>query len=168
MRESYLCPNNSNSKIAGDSDYHYLDSYIEKENDKCEVFAYGVLPEEYSIFSKIDSSYFTKNDTAQHRFLAVCLQYLKKKLLWAVKRYEVTQVLPKLSITFDEDDAIILNWAYVNYRIYFSFEKKIENSYYGIVAQAAEERTSIDTGRLTEKNFSAIFDMVLNYVFENS
>ena len=97
-----------------------------------------------------------------------CLQYLKNRLLKIYAQYGVIRVLPKLSITSDEDDAIVLNWAYANFRIYFTFEKSIENSYYGIVAQNTEETVFTNSGKLTETNYSSIIDMILAYVIDYS
>lgn len=165
MKKSYIeSDQESQNKVA----YWKSTSYITNENDQCSASNYTLLPEEYSIFSEIDGSCFTRNDTAQDRFLALCLQYLKNRLLKIYAQYGVIRVLPKLSITSDEDDAIVLNWAYANFRIYFTFEKSIENSYYGIVAQNTEETVFTNSGKLTETNYSSIIDMILAYVIDNS
>lgn len=128
----------------------------------------GDTKKDVSIFSEIDVSFFTRNNTAQDRFLALFLQYLKNCLLKIYTQYGVIRVLPKLSITLDEDEAIVLNWAYANFRIYFTFEKVIENSYYGIVAQDTEETVFTNVGKLTEIKYSSIIDMILTYVIDNS
>lgn len=165
MKKSYIdSAQESQNKVA----YWKSASYITNENDQYLASNYTLLPEEYSIFSEIDISFFTRNNTAQDRFIALFLQYLKNCLLKIYAQYGVIRVLPKLSITLDEDEAIVLNWAYANFRIYFTFEKIIENSYYGIVAQNTEETVFTNAGKLTETNYSSIIDMILAYVIDNS
>lgn len=165
MKKSYIdSDQESQNKVA----YWKSASYITNEKDQYLASNYTLLPEEYSIFSEIDVSFFTQNNTAQDRFIALFLQYLKNCLLKIYTQYGVIRVLPKLSITLDEDEAIVLNWAYANFRIYFTFEKVIENSYYGIVAQDTEETVFTNVGKLTEINYSSIIDMILAYVIDNS
>lgn len=137
-------------------------------DEKLAAVLYMPLPEEYSVFSEIDDKYFLLKDTNQHRFVSQCLYYLKSKLSYLYANAGVVKVLPKLSVTTDEDEAIILNWAYTSFRIYFNFEIQVEDSYYGIVAQSTEESISTNTGKLTEKNYSAVLDSILNYVIYNS
>ena len=122
MRKSYI---DSNQSAKRNDVYRQSSSYVTKGNDQYSALNYSLLPEEYSIFSEIDNSYFARNETDQYRLLALCLHRLKTQLLNIYTQYGIVRVLPKLSITSDEDEAIILNWAYANFRIYFNFEKVI-------------------------------------------
>lgn len=165
MRKSYI---DSNSNAKSNDLYQQSSSYVTKGNDQYSAQSYTLLPEEYSIFSEIDNSYFVRNETDQYRLLGLCLQRLKTQLLNIYAKYGIIRVLPKLSITSDEDDAIILNWAYANFRIYFNFEKAIDSSYYGIVAQNTEETIFTNAGKLSETNYTTVIDMILAYVIDNS
>ena len=129
---------------------------------------YVQLPEEYAIFSEIDNSFFSLTDTEQHRFLSLCLQHLKTQLLNLYIKLNVVRVLPKLSITFDKDGAIVLNWAYTSFRVYFNFETVVENSYYGIVAQNSEDTIFSNAGKLNDRNYALVINNILQYVIENS
>ena len=165
MRKSYI---DSNSGTQSNDLYQQSSSYVAERNNQYSAQSYAILPEEYSIFSEIDNSYFVRNETDQYRLLGLCLQRLKTQLLNIYAKYGIIRVLPKLSITSDEDDAIILNWAYANFRIYFNFEKVIDSSYYGIVAQNTEETIFTNAGKLSETNYTTVIDMILTYVIDNS
>lgn len=165
MNRSYI---NSNQTTKNKDAYHRSNSYLSQERTICTTPDYALLPEEYSIFSEIDCDSFERNDTAQNNFLALCLRYMKSQIHKIYAQYGVIRVLPKLSISSDEDDAIVLNWAYANFRIYFNFEKIIENSYYGIVAYNMEETMFTNSGRLTETNYPSVIDRILAYVIDNS
>lgn len=153
---------------ASNETFANVGSYILKNDEVQVATAYTSLPEEYAIFSEIDKSFFSLNDTEQHRFLSLCLQYLKKLLLEIYKRIGVVRVLPKLSTSLDEDGAIILNWAYTNFRIYFNFENLIDSSYYGIVAQSSEDAIFTNSGKINESNYTSVIETLLKYVIENS
>lgn len=114
MKNSYI---NFNQAIKGKNIYQQLDSYIANMDDADDGYVatqYTMLPEEYSIFSEIDSDFFWRKDTEQHRFLSACLQYLRSQLFKIYIKFGVLRILPKLNITSDEDDAIILNWVHKN------------------------------------------------------
>lgn len=165
MSKSYI---NSNHSTKCNDTYRKSKSYVTKNNDQYSALNYFLLPEEYEIFSEIDNSYFVQNETDQYRLLALCLHHLKSQLLNIYSHHGIIRVLPKLSITMDEDEAIILNWAYTNFRIHLNFEKVIEHSHYGIVAQHTEETIFTNVGKLTETNYASVINMILAYVIDNS
>lgn len=128
---------------------------------------YAALPEEYTIFSSLDGSVLELANANQRRFILMCLQYMRSQLI-ALTQFGVIRILPKLSTTVDQDNAIILNWVNTNFRIYFSFEQFIENSYYGVIAQDSYRNISTNTGLLNEENYSSVIDLILSYVINNS
>ena len=137
-------------------------------DERLSAALYMPLPEEYSVFSEVDEKYFLLNDTEQHCFFSQCLSYLRTKLSYLYSNVGVLKVLPKLSMTTDDDAAIVLNWAYTSFRIYFNFEVKVEDSYYGVISRSSEESISTNTGKLTKSNYSVIIDSILYYVLNNS
>mgnify|MGYP000108169375 CR=1 FL=1 len=155
MNDSYLSYNNELTKR---EKYQRSSSYIvnSEDNESDVSLNYTLLPEEYSVFSELNEDLFVLSDTEQHQFLSQCLQYLKYQLLNIYAQYGIIRVLPKLSASTDEDKAIILNWAYTNFRVYFNFEVIVDNSYYGIVAQNAENSIFTNSGKLNKKNYTSI------------
>lgn len=155
-------------KPQGYSPYRQGESYVIRNDGKRTSLLYTQLPEEYAVFSDLDDSLLSSQDTEQHRFLSLCLQHLKTQLLNIYANNGVVRILPKLSIAIDNDDAIVVNWAYTNFRIYFTIEKCIENSFYGIVAQQHDESVFSSSGKFIEDNYVSVINMLLKYVFENT
>lgn len=148
--------------------YQQTDSYVLENEEQQTGAIYAQLPEEYAIFSEIDNAFFVLNDTEQHRLLSRCLQHLKVQLLNLYIKSDVVRILPKLSTTSDEDGAIVLNWAYTSFRVYFNFETEADNSYYGIVAQNDEDSIFTNSGKLNFKNYISVINNILLFVIENS
>lgn len=128
---------------------------------------YARLPEEYAVFSKINENCFHLTDTEQHQLLSACLRHMRSCLLDLYTQVGVVRVLPKLSITMDDDEAIILNWAYTGFRIYFNFERAVEHSFFGIVVQH-EDGVATNTGKLNSENCASVVESVLLYVINHS
>ena len=168
VNENALLQNTFGSQGYMNRTYHQANSYVLNDEEQTISTIYIQLPEEYDVFSNIDCSLSSLNDTDQHRFLSQCLQYLKVQLYKLYTQYGIVQILPKLNVASDEDGAIILNWAYANYRIYFNFEKEIKNSYYGIVAQNAEDTVFTKTGKLSIENYCTVINVILDFVMDNS
>ena len=160
MSKSYINIRSNNNKIS----YHHGNSYIAQTNQQNTLPTYFPLPEEYSVFEDIDNGFFYLEDTAQHRLISLCLQQLKKSLYQLYELYGILRPLPKLKISHDEDDAIILNWAYVGFRIYINFEVAINNSYYGIVALNGEDKFDSSTGKIDDKNYVSVIEQILHYI----
>jgi len=128
---------------------------------------YTPLPEEYTIFSNLDVSIFKSATTGQEHLISMFLQQMKIRLI-ELSQNGTVRILPKLIATTDQDDAIILNWIGANFRIYFSFEKIAENSYYGIITQDHIGNISTTAGKLNEGNYVPVIEYVLSYVINNS
>lgn len=79
--------------------------------------------------------------------------------------YGAVKILPKLNISNDTDDAIIINWIYSNYRIYVNIEKRIEDSFYGIVIQDQEQNIRSNSGKMDYANYKKIIDQILYFLF---
>ena len=73
-----------------------------------------------------------------------------------------------MRIEIDAEDAIVLNLAYANYRIFFNFEKKINNSYYGIVSKNEYDVFKSISGKLNEENYQDVIIKILQYILKNS
>lgn len=148
--------------------YQQTISYVLDHGEQQIGPIYAQLPEEYAIFSEIDDTFFSLNDTEQHRLLSRCLQHLKVQLVNLYIKSDIVRILPKLKVTSDEDGAIVLNWAYTSFRVYFNFEADADNSYYGIVAQTNEDSIFTNSGKLNFKNYISVINNILLYVVENS
>ncbi|MHC1787387.1 MAG: hypothetical protein AB9880_10040 [Christensenellales bacterium] len=164
MKRSYI---KSDSNVENIKNYRISDSYISSDFESSAEYNFSILPEEYSVFSDVDGKFFVTHDTGQHQLLALCLNYLKKQLFSLYTLKGIIRVLPKLSITYDMDNAIVINWAYSLFRVFLNFEFEANNSYYGIVIQNEEDGIFTKAGRLNTKNFESIIEMVLTYVIDN-
>lgn len=148
--------------------YQMGNSYIHKADESQAISNYLILPEAYDIFSAISNEFFVLSDTEQHRFLSLCLQYLKEQLLHLYVTLGIIRILPKLSISVDIDNAIILNWAYANFRIFFNFEQSVRDSFFGVATQSDEDHVSLNSGKLNEENYTTIIDTILKLVINFS
>lgn len=163
--KNYLSLDN---QASGKKTYRQWEPYAWNLEEKSITSIYMQLPEEYAVFSEIDNKYFFLDDTEQHRLLSMCLKHLKTQLVNLYVKFDITRILPKLSITFDEDKAIVLNWTHTNFRVYFNFEVVADSSYYGIVAQNNEGGIFTNSGRLDTENYNLVMNNILQYVIENS
>ena len=162
MKRSYL---NLQAKGTG---YIYNKTYIDSGSQDIYDRVYQILPEEYDVFSKIDKKYFSVQDSEQDKYVAHFLIMLKEELRDLLAHQGIVKILPKLHMSIDEDDAVVLNWAYVNYRIFFNFERNANESYYGIVTTNDSVEYSSTVGQLNHENFQNIIAKVLKYICENS
>ena len=128
---------------------------------------YAPLPKEYANFSSFDGSILELANENQRQLISICLEHLRRRLI-ELMQYGIVRVLPKLIAKVDQDNAIVLNWVHVNFRIYFNFEQSIENSYYGVISQDGSGGISTKTGKLNEDNYVGIIDAILAYVIDNS
>lgn len=128
---------------------------------------YARLPEEYAVFSEIDEACFHLTSTEQERLFSKCLRHLRSCLLDLYTQMGVIRVLPKLDVTTDNDGAIVLNWAYTGFRIYFNFERSVDESFFGIVIQN-DDGIATNTGKLNSRNCASVVEAVLLYVINHS
>lgn len=167
MSKNYL----SNSDRE-DNKYSRKFSYIQKPNISMATgkYTYFLLPEEYDIFSELDPSVFVKMDTEQNKWIALCLSYMRDKLMELYIAQNIVCVLPKLTSFKDEDGTMIFNWAYSNYRAFLSFDGESGNydAYCGIVIQLTLDEVSTQTRKLNKKNYQAAIDSIIQLVVNNS
>lgn len=127
---------------------------------------YQILPEEYDIFSKLNHDLLLNKSSLQTEFLSRFLDEFKSSLLYLYSQYGIIKILPKMFLTTDDDQALILNWIDTNYRIFFNFENNVEDSYFGIAATDSESNFSSTSGKLNDNNYQAIIQKVIIYVCE--
>lgn len=161
MKANYFDTNSKRKSI-----YQTSSSYISSDFLPQKTFRYVALPEEYSIFSEIEHAYFVLDDTDQHSLLASVLQYMKENLMSLYMKCGIICALPKLNISFENDGAIVLNWAYDKFRIFFNFEVLVDNSHFGIAVQLDDKTMSTATGKIDKENFKTIIDFLLHRVIE--
>ena len=147
MEQSYL-------EINGKSNsFQCKQSYIEEKNDNYSLLLeYSLLPEEYNVFMKlnnVDLSLCTKDQVKL--FSTICFQ-ITQTLKSIYHEYGVIKVLPKMEITIDDEKAIILNWPYNVYRVYFDIERNISSSFYGLIVSSAENNSDYYRGELCAYN----------------
>ena len=158
MRKTYL----NNDEVYNIIDIK--DSYFEKPSEESSHSFYELLPMEYDVFSELNvqSLHF---QTSQKEFLDAILGDLRTKLKELFVYYGAVKMLPKLNISNDIDNAIIINWIYSNYRIYVNIERKIEDSFYGIVIQDQEQNIRSNSGKMDYANYKKIIDQILYFLF---
>lgn len=148
--------------------YIQKDSYIKSNIDKKPYLSYATLPEEYDVFSELKLEVLEDAYKEQLLLLEDFLNGLKEKLKYLVMVQGVVRILPKLSLAKDKDDAFIVNWAYSNYRIFINIEKKIEDSFYGIIAQDEEKNVFSNSGKFDESNYNLVTNKILDYIFNQT
>lgn len=168
MGESYIKKEKTESKRYGEGSTYISKSVNATFGDSTNQ--YFPLPEEYDVFTKIDSNLFTRNDTEQFVLISKCLQYMREQLVQFVLLQKVEKVLPKLTFSQDVDGTITFNWVHSNFRAFFSFEGESGNydAYCGIVVQAAEDSVSTQTRKLTQENCKSVVEIITKVVCENS
>jgi hypothetical protein len=155
----------------GAKDYIIKQSYIsESSHDNLVSDLYYTLPEEYDVFTYVDSSYFNKRETKQQELISDCLIYMRKALLSLSASSGIVSILPKLHVSNDDNGTITFNLAYSTFRAFLSFDDKKGNydSYYGIVFQSDDDKVSTRTGRIDESNYKSAIDEWLGLVISNS
>lgn len=154
------------------TEHQNIHNYQQRRNYfSCEVTTfpdvdYTILPEEYAIFNQISTEFFHKNGTKQRDMVATCLQHLKELLLSFHRDHGVICVLPKLRLYTEEDETIVLNWAYSGFRAFFSFggEAADYDSFCGIVIQNDINSVMSQTKRINIENYKEVINELLLYV----
>ena len=87
-------------------------SYIEDKKNNDYGLGYVILPEEYNVFEKlvnVDLSFCTEEQI--NLFRKICLQ-ISQTLKFVYHKYGIIKVLPKMELSIDDENAIILNLNY--------------------------------------------------------
>lgn len=165
--KSYLLSRTSNEV----KDYSRKTTYVSGNSYSDLLFdLYHPLPEEYDVFTCLDSSFFTNRETRQQKMISDCLIYIRKALLSLFASKGIVCVLPKLSVLSDDNGTVTFNWAYSTFRAFLSFddERGGNDSYCGIVFQTDRESVSTQTKRICKTNYKKVIDELLDLVIYNS
>ena len=149
--------------------YSKKSSYIVKD-DLDSTRKYSLLPEEYDMFSELDSSFFTRRETSQLELISTCLSYMKECLLAFYNSHGIVCILPKLIYTQDDEGTITFSMALSSFRAFMSFEGEKGNydSYYGVVSQNDEDSVSSETKKLTSENYETAIQSFLQILINNA
>lgn len=144
-------------------------SYI-VEDDRDSLKKYGLLPEEYDMFSELDPSLFTRKDTRQQRLINTCLLYMKECLLDFYNNRGIVCILPKLIYTQDNEGTVTFSMAQSAFRAFISFEgeKGGYDAYYGVISQSDEDSVSSETKKLTYENYQSAIQSFLQILINNA
>lgn len=166
MENNYL----NNRKVNYFNEYIRRESYIPEDNIDKISMSYLLLPEEYDIFSEIDSSLMSSTDTPQYELVSLCLLYMRESLLELYISSNVICVLPKLTTSQEFDGTITFYWAYSGFRASLSFENEQGkyDAYCSIVYQTDESSISTKTRRINRLNYKAVMREILQLVVDQS
>lgn len=159
MKKSYI----QNQSI--NNTYKQKKTYIHKMREDSLFFEYNLLPEEYDVFSEIIDYEKLGCLEEQKDLLIEITNQINKSLKIINCKYGVLKVLPKMEISADADGAIVMNWPYSLYRIYFDIEKRVNESFYGLVIRDSENGIQTRTEIITRENCAEIISYILQYVF---
>lgn len=139
---------------------------IDRNNDD-RTYKYLVLPEAYDIFVNINFGICKFRSDFQREMVSLFLENLRERLNKIYVESGILKVLPKLCLSQDTDGAIVIDWDYVNYRIFINIGEKIADSFYGIIVQNAANGTNSYTGELNKLNYEDVVYKLLQLVFAN-
>ena len=164
MKKSYL--NDSNQML----NYYDKNTYINvnDQDDDNLILDYDILPEEYDVFSSINFNTLFQRDTKQKELLDKIFQCIRSSLKLIYYEYGILKILPKLDLSIDDDGALIINWAYTMFRIYFDIEKDIDKSFYGLIIKDSENSIQTKTELITKENCAEITGQIIQYIFNQT
>lgn len=99
-------------------------------------------------------------------FIIEFIQTFQKILKTIMDKEQIDNVLPPMRIT-QEDDAIILEWIFKDFRVGFIIENKVNESTWYMITNKNLEEFSI-SGKLDQKDLSYTVLKIINYVLENT
>ena len=146
-------------------------SYIQSEDDFDFDNIYGSLSDDFDVFSDIDQSLFTNRANKQYVLISDCLIYLRSELWRLSRQNKLTQVLPKLHSTIDDQTGTVqLSWVYSTFSATLSFEGESESydSYCAIVFNVENDSISTYSKRITTDNYKVVIDELLQLVLFNT
>lgn len=143
-------------------------SYIEKDDSDEIILDYKSLPEEYRVFPGLSSFDCSRCEPEQKDLLEEIINQVSNALKTVYYQYGIIKILPKFEISFDSDDAVILNWPYAVYRIYFDIESEVKNSFYGIVIRDFNNSIQTKTESISKENCASIVRQIIQYVFNRT
>ena len=149
--------------------YSKKSTYI-LDDDRDFLRKYSLLPEEYDMFSELNSSFFTRRETRQLELISTCLFYMKECLLDFYNSHGIVCILPKLIFTQDDEGTITFSMALSTFRAFMSFEGEKGNydAYYGIVSQTDKDSVSSETKKLTFENYETAIQSFLQVLINNA
>lgn len=162
MKKTYL---NQNPPLIN---YDNKSTYIEIKDEINIIRDYEILPEEYDVFSALDIDFLKDKETEQIEFLNNICENIRTTLKLIYHRYGILKDLPKLELSVDIDGALILDWTYTLYRIYFDIERDTKKSFYGLVIKESESSIQTKTEILTKENCAEITGQIIQYIFNQT
>lgn len=157
---------NLKSNYLEHSEYDWKDvlnetsKHISEKNERLE---YDLLPAEYDIKKIIKGNMPSISNENQKQMFYCIINNIESEFRNLYYQNYIKHI-PKINVYTDEDDAIILSWAYSIYRIYFDIEKNIQDSFYGMIIKASEKNIQTKTDVLTKENCANIVEEALQYI----
>lgn len=122
----------------------------------------NVLEKGIDIFEKLPNEIFELDEPISN-FLKIFQKEFNK---WS-KQIDYQQVLPKLTLQYEEKSKVIY-WILSNLRIYFSFEEHEQDNNYGIIGNDKENKKFFtQSGLLKKEKYSLIINEMIEYVIKN-
>lgn len=151
-----------------DIGYPQSKTYLKTNTDNEIKLDYSILPEEYNVFLGVDEPDMNSANPEQIELY----QTIKAEIMSAMRdvfvSIGVVRVLPKVAVSIDTENAIIINWPYSLYRVYFDIEQNVKLSFYGLVIREGENSVQTKTAPLNKDNCSEVVRQIIQYIFNHT
>jgi hypothetical protein len=146
------------SNIEGYNTSNYLDSKISY---------FRVLPTNINIFRNAQGQSKISTDILLNKAVIAFLLKFQELLVFIKNSSDISNNLPPLQINSVEDEAIIIEWIFKDFRIGFDFEKgKMEINWYLVTNKNVEEHSS--SGSVTYENSEQLLKQLIFFVLSNT
>lgn len=155
---------NISNPISFNNMYSIFPKEIDNHTLLPEINDYILLPEEYDVFSNIKKELnkilIKKNE--QSSFIKYFYNIFSDSLKEHYYKKNKNIVLPKFSLSKDEEGAYIFDLNKSTFRLFINFEKNKSDSFYGYISQDEEDSYTTKNGRISENNCSQIIDTIID------
>ncbi len=144
----------------------FKESMVNSYNNYVEGYFYS-LPSNLNIFENVEKYLSKINDNKIKDFLIEFMHTFQEILIEKMTKVGIYNYLPQMTVEEQDEESIFLEWIFKDFRIGFSFEKKVDDStWYMITNKNLEE--FIVSGSLNKENVYITALKTINYALENS
>ena len=150
--------------------YHALNIHNDETNSNYSYLIgnkYTLIPTRLDIFRNINNKIKALKDEQIKKMVIEFVNTFYNTLNLANKYRNISNVLPAISLNENDDDSVLLEWNFKNFRIGFQIDKEPDDSYWFLVTNKNLEEFNV-SGDIRRDGIDNVIIKILKYVLENT
>jgi hypothetical protein len=137
------------------------------ENSYLSQDYFHALPNNINIFSKAKKNLDKISNPGVEKFTIKFIHLFERLLIDTVNKMKTSNYLPPMPMKPEEDGSVFFEWIFKDFRIGFSIEVNIEESYWYLITNKNLEEFNV-SGELKANELNFTISKIIKYVVENT